>query len=74
MKETLTALQTTASTQNHQPAPKTAPAIPGPKIVQTCPRSMQNPDSGEEESLMSAGEAKIEELRDRVYGYAHIRF
>lgn len=33
-------LQTTASTQNHHPAPKTAPATPGPKIDHSSAKSI----------------------------------
>jgi hypothetical protein len=33
-------LQTTASTQNHQPAPNTAPATPGPKIAHSSVKSI----------------------------------
>lgn len=36
----MTELQTTASTQNHQPAANIAPATPGPKIAQSSDRSI----------------------------------
>lgn len=40
-KGTLTELQTTASIQNHQPAPNTAPATPGPNIAQSSAKSIE---------------------------------
>lgn len=36
----MTELQTTASIQNHHPAPNTAPATPGPKIAHNSDKSI----------------------------------
>lgn len=37
----MTELQTTASTQNHHPAPKTAPATPGPNMAHSSEKSIR---------------------------------